>query len=257
MVKFLLVTDIHYSDRDIPGAERRNCLSPQKLKNVIKEHSEGCDFIIDLGDTADDLEGYGDQRVFMNEIADIFKSSGLPYYCAIGNHDTSLPKYEITEILGMPHRYYSFETDDFTFIILDGNMNDKYKPYPEKEIIWQRTHLDPDQLLWLEKTVEESEKPIIVFCHELFLKEFYENDDDLVLRNRDEAVSIFEKSGKVIAAISGHDHFGDYVYHNGIHYITLQSLCLHEDETCSVITIDDKNITVDGYGFQKSLKVDI
>lgn len=252
MLKFLAVTDIHYCDRDVPGAERRNCMSPIKLKNILRDHLEGCDFIVDLGDTADGLEGYGDQRTFMKEIADIFKSSGVEYHCVIGNHDTSLPKSEITEILGMPHRYYSFDTDEFTFIVLDGNMNDPAFPYPEEEIFWPVTWLDPGQLKWLEKTIDEAVKPVIVICHELFLQEKYDNDTDLILRNRDDAVSIFEKSGKVKAVFSGHWHFGDYVCHNGIHYVTLQALCLHEEETCSLITINGADVKVEGFGFQYS-----
>ncbi len=252
MIKFLAITDLHYCDRDIPDDERRNCLSASKLKKVIESHADGCDFIVNLGDTADGLEGYGNQEEFMVEIAGILKSSKLPYHCAIGNHDTSMPKPKVTEILNMPHRYYSFETDDFTFIVLDANINDICKPYPDEEIQWAYTHLDPEQLAWLNATIYESEKDVIVFCHELFMKEYYENIDDHVIMNRDEAVSVFENSGKVKAVFSGHYHFGDYVCHNGIHYTAFNSLCLHDEASCAVVTIDNGKVTVDGHGFQKS-----
>lgn len=257
MIKFLAVTDIHYCDRDVEGAERRNCRSPFKLKNIMKEHLEGCDFIVDLGDTADQLEGYGDQETFMKEISEILHSGGIPVRALIGNHDTSMHKDKITEILGMPHRYYTFDTDEYTFIVLDGNMNDPNIPYPEKEIFWPVTWLDPEQLVWLEKTVDEATKPVIVLCHELFLLEKYDNDDDLILRNRDEAVRIFEKSDKVKLVISGHWHFGDYVYHNNIHYVALQALCLHEEETCSVITLDGNKAKIEGFGYQKSFELEL
>ena len=91
MIKFLTVTDLHYCKKDDPIG-RRHCLSAEKLKRIIDEHSDGCDFIVDLGDTADGFEGSGNQETLMEEIAEILKNSGLPYYCAIGNHDTSLPK---------------------------------------------------------------------------------------------------------------------------------------------------------------------
>ena len=77
MIKFLAVADLHYCHRKQPG-ERQNYLSAQKLKKIIKEHSLGCDFIVDFGDTADAQDGCGDQRELMGEIADILKSSSLP-----------------------------------------------------------------------------------------------------------------------------------------------------------------------------------
>ena len=99
-IKFLTVTDLHYCKKDdLIG--RRHCLSAEKLKRIIDEHSDGCDFIVDLGDTADGFEGSGNQETLMEEIAEILKNSGLPYYCAIGNHDTSLPKNKIEKILNM------------------------------------------------------------------------------------------------------------------------------------------------------------
>lgn len=72
----------------------------------------------------------------MEEIAKILKNSGLPFYCAIGNHDTELSKHKIGRILSMPNRYYSFDTKDYTCLVLDANMNDPLKPYPNKEILW-------------------------------------------------------------------------------------------------------------------------
>ncbi len=257
MIKFLSITDLHYCDRDVEGAERRNCLSANKLKNILKKHIDGCDFIMNFGDTADQLDGCGSQEEFMREIAEILKNIGVPYHCAIGNHDTSLHKNKITEILDMPHRYYSFEEKDFTFIVLDGSIDDINNPYPESEIKWAYTHIDPKQLQWLENTIEQSSNPVIIFCHELFLRKNYENDDDHVMRNRDEALKIFEKSSKVKAVFSGHCHFGDYTYHNSIHYVTFNAMCLHDAETCALITIDKNEITVEGFGYQKSYKLNI
>ncbi len=257
MIKFLSITDLHYCDRDVEGAERRNCLSAKKLKNILKEHLDGCNFIMNFGDTADQLEGCGSQEEFMKEIAGILDNTGVPYYCAIGNHDTSLHKNKITKILNMPHRYYSFEENDFTFIVLDGSIDDINNPYPESEIKWAYTHLDPEQLAWLEDTINKSNKPVIVFCHELFIRDNYENLDDHVMQNRDEAFKIFEKTDKVKAVFCGHCHFGDYTFYKGIHFVTFNALCLHDKETCAEVTIDKNQIIVDGYGFQNSYKLDI
>lgn len=252
MIKFLVVTDLHYCEKDEP-IERRHCLSAKKLKNIIAQHANGCDFIINLGDTADALDGCSDQAELMAEIAEILKSSSLPFYCAIGNHDTSLEKNKITKIFNMPHRYYSFDTSDYTCIVLDANLNDPTKPYPEKEILWAETYLDQEQLKWLEETIDNSQKPVIVFCHELFILENFENDDDHVIRNRDDAIKIFEKSKKVKGVFSGHYHYGNHVFYNNIHYVAFNALCLHEDLTCAVVTIDEAQTQIEGFGLQPSI----
>ena len=252
MIKFLTVTDLHYCKKDDPIG-RRHCLSAEKLKRIIDEHSDGCDFIVDLGDTADGFEGSGNQETLMEEIAEILKNSGLPYYCAIGNHDTSLPKNKIEKILNMPNRYYSFDTKDYTCLILDANMNDPLKPYPDKETLWTETYLDPEQLKWAAQTIAAASKPVLIFCHELFVFEKFENKNDHIIMNRDDAVDIFEKSGKVKAVFCGHYHFGGYVKHNGIHYTVFHSLCLREDLTCAVVTIDDGKIEIEGFGLQPSM----
>lgn len=254
MIKFLAVTDLHYCTKNEP-IERRHCLSAKKLKKIIDERSNGCDFIIDLGDTADGLPGYGDQKELMGEIADILKSSNLPYRCVIGNHDTSLPKEQIADILNMPGRYYSFDTRDYTCLVLDANMNDPSAPLPDKEILWSETYLDPKQLKWIKDTIEGSQKPVLVFCHELFMLREYENLNDHVILNRDDAVKIFEESDKVKAVFCGHYHFGDYVLKNGIHYVTFGSLCLHEDLTCAVVTIDKNELKIEGFGRQESMQL--
>lgn len=255
MLKFLVVTDLHYSPKNDPDAERQNHLSAKKLGEVIAEHGEGCDFIVNLGDTADAFIDTEQQRTSMVEIADILKSSKLPVYCAIGNHDTSLPKTEVTEILGMPHRYYSFEKNGYTCIFLDANMNSVDEPYPESEIKWAYTHIDKKQLDWAEDVIENSKNDVIVFCHELFKITDFEEDGDHVIKNCDEAMRIFEKTGKVKAVFSGHFHFGDYVNRNSIPYITLNALCMHKEKSCAVVTIDNNKINVEGFGLQKSLNI--
>lgn len=256
MIKFLAVADLHYCHRKQPG-ERQNYLSAQKLKKIIEEHSSGCDFIVDFGDTADAQDGCGDQRELMSEIADILKSSSLPYYCIIGNHDTSLPKDEITAILSMPHRYYSFDTADYTCLVLDANMNSPDKPYPDKEILWAETYLDPDQLEWLKDSIEKSEKDVLVFCHELFELDNFKDEYDHVILNKQEAVDIFNNSGKVKAVFSGHFHYGNHEVHNDIHYMVFNSLCVHEEYTCAVVTIDSGKVIIEGFGLQPSLEFEL
>ncbi|MBQ7596042.1 MAG: metallophosphoesterase [Clostridia bacterium] len=253
-MKFLAVTDLHYSERNIPGEERQNYLSAQKLRSIIDSYADGCDFIAELGDTADDFPGKKSQAQLMGEIADILSSSGVDYHCLIGNHDTSLPKQDITRILSMPHRYYSFETDEYLCLVLDPNMNDVNKPYPESEIHWAYTFLDDEQLGWINSMLENTEKDVLVFSHEVMMLENIDVINDHIIMNRDKALEIFERSGKVKAVFTGHYHYGDYVKHNGISYLTFGALCLYDDETFALVEIENKKVTVEGHGRQKSME---
>ena len=252
MTTFLAVTDLHYCLRDDPEAERRNILSAAKLENIVGSSSKGCDFIIDLGDTADYQPDCGDQRELAKEVYGIMEKTGLPVCCAIGNHDTSLPKDELTDILHMPGRYYEFKTADFNCIVLDANMNSPETPCPGEEIEWGNTWFDPEQLVFLKDALARAGKPVLVFCHELFMLEYYEQDNPHVIRNRDEAIRLFEESGKVKAVFSGHYHPGDCVLHNGIYYLAFTALVLHENESFAVVKADKDRITVEGHDLQKS-----
>ena len=253
-MKFLAVTDLHYCERNIPGDERQNHLSAEKLRKIIDNYAEGCDFIINLGDTADSQPGCSDQAELMSEAAEILGGAGVPYHCVIGNHDTSLPKSRITDILSMPHRYYSFETPDYMCLVLDANMNDVNKPYPDGEIAWAYTHIDPQQLDWIKSMIDKTEKDILVFSHELLILEDIDNINDHVIMNRDEVLNVLESSDKVKAVFTGHYHYGDYVKHNGISYLTFSSLCLYDDITFAVVTVDNGTVTVEGHGRQESMR---
>ncbi len=257
MTEFLAVTDLHFCEREITGNERRNNLSVIKLKEALKSCGPDCDFILNLGDTADSQPGYGDQETLAREVYGVLSSAGKPVHCLIGNHDTSLPKDKLTGILGMPGRYYKFETEDFIFIALDGNMNSPDEPLPGEEIEWGKTYLDPAQLKWLAKALDEADKDVIILSHELFMLHSYGEDNPHVLRNRDAAVELFEKSGKVKAVICGHYHYGDIVRHGGIYYIALTAMVNYESANYSVIRACKGRIEIEGHGLQQTMTLEL
>ena len=53
---------------------------------------------------------------------------------------------------------------------------------------------------------------------------------------------------------TGHYHYGDYVKHNGISYLTFSSLCLYDDVTFALVSIENKKVAVEGHGRQKSME---
>lgn len=246
-MKFFAFTDMHYSDIEIVG-ERNRPMSLEKVKRALSENLDGCDFVVNFGDTADLFEGYKAQTLLWEETAEVLRNCGKDYFCLIGNHDTSTDKKTWCRIMDMPSRYYSFVRDGIKFIVLDPNQNDEKNPYPSEEIKWAHCYIDDGQFEWIKKEIEEAEGEVIVFSHELLILENRENDDDHVIRNREKLIELIEKSGKVRAVFAGHYHYGDRVVHNGIEYITFRSICLEEDYAHYVVTIGKDTIDVKEYG---------
>ncbi len=246
-MKFFAFTDMHYSDIEMPG-ERKRPMSLEKVKKALSEHLEGCDFVVNFGDTADLFEGCKEQTVLWEETAEVLRNCGKDYYCLIGNHDTSTDKAVWCRIMNMPSRYYSFVREGIKFLVLDPNQNDEKNPYPSEEIRWAECFIDDEQFEWMKREIEEAECDVIILSHELLILENRENDDDHVIRNREKLINLIESSGKVRAVFAGHYHYGDRVFHNGIGYITFRSICLEDDYAHYVVTIDNDIIDVKEYG---------
>ena len=255
-MKFLAFTDLHYTDDDSHKVRFRH-KSLSKIRKAIEEHSYGCDFMIDLGDTADQDDGAKAQVDLWQEVVSAMKESGKDYYVLIGNHDTSTSKKTWEQITGMKGRYYSFESGEYKILCLDGNNNDVNEPFPEKEIRWAECYLDTEQIEWVRKELDESEKEVIIFCHQMFLMDDIENDDDHVLINRKEIIDLFEKSGKVKAVFCGHYHHGNFSVRNGIYYITFRAICTGENQNHAVVTVEKDFIRVEGYGGQPGIEIKI
>lgn len=255
-MKFLAFTDLHYTD-DNSHKVRFRPRSLSKIKKAIEEHSHGCDFIMNLGDTADEVHGAKAQTDLWCEVVSAMKDSSKNYYILIGNHDTSVSKEKWTEITGMKGRYYSFDCEEYKILCLDGNNNDVNIPFPESEIHWAECYLDTEQIEWLKKEIDESEKEIIIFCHQMFIMDDIDNGDDHVLINRKEIIDHFEKSGKVKAVFCGHYHYGNFSERNGIYYITFRAICTGDSENHAVVTVENDFIRVEGYGGQPSIEIRI
>lgn len=250
-MKFLVFTDMHYSDIPQEG-ERNRPESLNKVKRIISEHSHDCDFIINLGDTADEAPGGISQVDLWKKTYEEMNESGKKCYSLIGNHDTSTDKNTWVKVMGMSARYYSFLCDGFKVICLDPNNNDEKTAFPKKEILWSEVYIDDEQFDWLKKEIEEAECEILIFSHELLILKTEDNDDDHVLRNREKVIDLIEKSGKVRAFFAGHYHWGDYVKHGKVDYITFRSICLENNASHAVVTVDKDKITVEGFEGQAS-----
>ncbi len=250
-MKFLVVTDLHYSDKPAGDNNRYHALSLSKVKNAIESYSDGCEAVVCLGDVVDSFDGYKPQTQGLVEMREMLNGFDIPFYTTFGNHDTALDKHEFMRLIGMQGRYYSFETADYLCLMLDSCMNLKSEPYPEKEIIWTDCYVDDEQLAWMEEKIAKSAKPVVVMTHALLA-----GDEDHTIKNADEITDILYRYEEKIAAVfCGHYHDGLHSKIGSIPYVAFKALCMGETLTCAVVEIKDSLVKITGYGDEPSIQI--
>jgi len=176
---------------------------------------EQLDFIIQLGDFC---RPYDYNREFLS----IWESFSQNKYHVIGNHemDGGFNRKQVIDFWGIPENYYSFDSNGFHIIVLDGND----KNPSDKRAPGYARFIGDAQLKWLKKDLQSTSLPCLIFSHQSLEK----NDDGI--ENRSEIREIFEKENqkagfnKIVASFCGHHHTDWATEINGIHYIQINSM---------------------------------
>ena len=179
--------------------------------NAMKKRKPN--FIIQLGD-------FSLPRTQNQPFIDQWNSFNGPKYHVLGNHDMrdfGYKKEETMKWWKMDKRYYSFDYNNFHFIVLDGN-DENPKPWDGYV-----RYIGSEQKLWLINDLKITLKPTIVFSHQsLEAKGGIANREEI--RNILEKHTIKNEQPKVVACLSGHHHT-DYVKSiNKIPYIQINSM---------------------------------
>lgn len=255
-MRFLAVTDLHYTNLHDGVDGRQHDLSLEKLRQAVRAGAPGCDCIVDLGDSADAFAGLRPQTELLDEVGAALRESGLPYYAIIGNHDTSIPKEAFYAHLDMPDRYYAFDCGGYRCLVLDACLNDVREPLPKAEIQWDDCWIDPVQTAWLRRELEQAATDVLIFTHVPFMLETPEIENPHLVRNRGEIMELFAQSGKVRAVFSGHYHDGCFGVCGGIPYITFSAMVISEENAYAVVDVTPERVIVTGFGRQKSAGFD-
>jgi Icc protein len=176
----------------------------------------------------------------------------MPVYHVVGNHEqVNLDLKHIAGKLNYPKLYYSFEAGNFHFVVLFSTSKDH-----------TAIHVDEAQRKWLAEDLEATSKPTFVFIHHPI------DDQDLTgsfwfekypnfcfVEERVEIRETLARSGKVRAVFNGHVHRNNLQSHDGIHYVTVQSLVENmsdsrkvPSESYAVVTFGDDEIRVEVEG---------
>ncbi len=229
------ITDVHMLDR----ANAELCFT--RVLQEINSLRDKPDLIINTGDTVMDenkqlLETVEKRWHVWNTI--VKKGNSIPMRSALGNHDVwygpddaldaqykkdkRYGKQWAIDMLGLPSRYYSFESKGWKFIALDSINGDK------------GYQLDDEQFKWLEAELKNNpaKLPVCIFNHVpilsmgalLYLTKrkpvsevMFPSGD---MHNDHQRIKdLFYQAGNVRVCLSGHVHYVDGVEYLGVKYL--------------------------------------
>ena len=267
LVRFGFVTDCHYAEipyakREYPVGDASYKESAMKLMECVAVmNREKPAFLIELGDFKDAGPDKESTAVFLKKIETVFSAFRGPRYHVLGNHDFDLlNKSEFLSQISnhgqdkaMAH--YSFSFNGVKFVVLDACYNSKLEDYRPGNWQWFDANVPPAQLGWLEKELTSASGPAVVFCHQCLDPEA---DANHLTKNAAAVRAVIEKSGKVKAVFTGHQHSGRIGVVKGVTYYSLRALVLNagEEENSYAIAevFPSGDIAVTGYRKAASAK---
>ena len=249
LVRFGVVTDVHYADRAQTGnVDYRGALAKLQAA-VARLEGRGLDFVIELGDFKDDSGSASATLAKLDEIEAAFTAFSGGHYHVMGNHDTDvLTKDEFFAHVSntgfaAAQGYYSFVRGGVKFIVLDANFNSDSDSdhFSRGNWTWSVAYIPPAERAWLEAELAAATGPVVVFCHQRL-----DGTGSYFVKNAAEVRRIIEKSCKVIGVFVGHEHAGGRNCMNGVCYYTLRSLA--ESGQSFEVACYPNGISVFGHG---------
>lgn len=232
-VRFGMVMDLHYAKLPVSGSgPLRRCYeqSVEKLRRCVETmNRRQVDFLIELGDFTDQRAVVPKPEVLscLDEIESEFRRFEGPCYHLLGNHDNEqMTKREFLAHVAnagqaMTSGHYSFAVNGVTFIALDANFNSRMEDYAPGNWDWTDANVPDWELDWLERTLAETSDPVIVLGHQRLDPAA---EPRHLVKNAAAVRDVIERSGKVLAVLTGHQHDGGFCRCNGIPYYTLRAL---------------------------------
>ena len=265
-VKIGVFADCQYCDCETAGTRfYRNSL--QKLDDCINQFNTNkeLDFVVGLGDLIDR------NILSFDSVNSILSKSKKEVFHVIGNHDLSVDKSQFENVpgkLNLQKTWYSVSKKDWRFIFLNGNditfhsnnkeivkeaekISSKLKDEEKPNYHDWNGGIGSTQMNWLEKELQnasDKKQKVAIFCHYPLLP-----FEAHALWNSEEVLAILSKFSCVKVYMNGHNHAGNYVFQNGIHFVNLKGMIETETENAfSVITFYDEKIEIEGFGREEN-----
>ena len=220
-LRIAVITDIHYGpDRYSKKGDEALMLLESFIGQV---NSMEVGLVVDLGDRISNTDLVNDRK-HLAEVASAFKSLTRECHHLIGNHDViHLTIEDHEKIFGMSLQHHSLDREGWHLAF----WNTSCVLYEGEGF-----RLDQDDLDWLAADLAATDLPSVVFSHMpvdtgsmvgnyYFERRFAHGEQH---RNASLARDLIEDSEKVIAVVSGHVHWNQLHFMDGIPHFTLQSL---------------------------------
>ncbi|MDR3233353.1 MAG: metallophosphoesterase, partial [Planctomycetaceae bacterium] len=249
-----LLTDIHYADKEMK-INRYYRESPAKLAVAADEFAkQRLDFVVELGDLIDSVRSVeSDQKNLRLIDTELRKISDKRHY-VLGNHCVeTLTKKEFLSEIGQEKSYYSFDSNNYHFVVLDACFRQDGVAYGRNNSDWKDTIIPDTEIEWLKADLAATKLPSICFLHQRL---DLENKQPCAVKNSDHVRAVLEKSGKIRLVLQGHEHRGDYKEIAEIHYCTISAMIEGsglKNNSFSLLEITENgNLRLHGFFKQKS-----
>lgn len=269
--KLIIFSDIHYLDQrpKIVDANLNRKLTQysievtEKLIDTINKCSP--DVTICLGDLIEDTYNHDKDIINLTYIWNKLKEIKTPFYSVIGNHDlrTMKSRKEIEQIMGVKNATFSFDLNNYHFIILTTDIREDLGV--EDGGIYKAQCVSEGEIQWLKEDLSKNKLPCIIFTHFGLAEDkqignyWFEGEPQAGLMNNRKIVKeIIKQNDKVIAVFSGHQHWTKQIQEEKINYYVVGSLTDNvdmlgiPDGIYLQIELEDKNIKV----IEKHIKID-
>jgi len=251
------ITDVHFGPRVLFRGKLRKLSdqAPTLARQVVRRLNDSVhpDLVLVLGDLIEDESAEIDLRRYA-ECLESLSDLKSPVRFVAGNHDTiNLSDEQIAQAWGRTGPlHYSFDLGVHHFVVLRT---------VERRLV--DVSLPEEQLAWLREDLAATSRETIVAMHhsvsdqDLSGNPWFDKAPHLALaRNRRDVRRVVADSGKVRLVINGHVHWNHVDLHDGIPYVTVQSLIENVDDDApgraaaavAIVGLHDNGlrVTVDG-----------
>jgi len=220
-LRIAVVTDIHYGpDRYSKKGDEAFMLLESFIRQV---NSMEVGLVVDLGDRISNTDLATDRK-HLADVASAFKSLTKECHHLTGNHDVDhLSIEEHEKILEMSLQHHSLDKESWHLAFWNASC---------KLHEGEGFRLKQDDLDWLAADLAATDLPSVVFSHmpvdtgsmvgNYYFERRYAHGEQH--RNASLARDLIEGSEKVIAVVSGHVHWNQLHFMDGIPHFSLQSL---------------------------------
>ncbi len=252
LVRFGIITDTHYGDRDDTPRPRYFRWSLPNVSEAVNEFNESdLDFAIHLGDVIQETHNRNASLALLQAIDAEFRKFDGPIHYVPGNHD--LADFSKADFLanssgvgGQTH--YAFDQGGYRFIVFDACHRADGVSYNNGNYAWTDCFIPPQQIEWASGVLDEAKSSgmrAMAFAHQNFDR----FGNSFRIANADDVIAMLASKGIVDAVFSGHQHAGNYEFIQGIHVITLVANVNGPDRSAAIVRIAaDGALEVAGIG---------